>query len=113
MRSRLSPSGMLRSDGPRRRFSSDIADLDREYEPVQVACGLATPDRRRAGVAMAKSLGAISVDQFRPGADNRWRPEAGQDRLMDATLSRSLASAAVRQTLCDSFCPQNYHIRTV
>src|SRR5271155_5828560 len=60
MRSRLSPSGMLRTDGPRRGLSSDIADLDRERRPVQVASGFAILDRRRAGVAMARSLGTIS-----------------------------------------------------
>jgi hypothetical protein len=77
----LSPSGMLRTDGPRRWLPSDIADLDRERRPVQVADGLATLDRCRTGDAMARSLGAISVDQsLRRGGDNRQRPEVEQVR---------------------------------
>jgi hypothetical protein len=72
---------MLRTDGPRRWLASDIADLDREQRPVQAADGLATLDRCRTGDAMARALGAISVDQsLRPGGDNRQRPEVEQVR---------------------------------
>jgi len=62
-------------------LASDIADVDRDRRPVQVAGGLATLDRCRTGVAMARSLGAISVDQsLRPGGDNRQRAEMEQVR---------------------------------
>src|SRR5262249_11203842 len=97
---------MLRTDGPRRLFSSDIADLGPKRQSVQFGRDLATLDRCPADVTMAELFGAISVDQpLRPNGDNRQPPDGEQVRTVHVYRLPRWPRSPSGYTLRDSTCP--------